>query len=120
MQPRSSEWGRHVMGAVIVVVAMGRCPLVGADDQPQGDVTVEKTAERLHFKVPPDWPVERRNGILMPIPIEEYLARKFKALETSTQALEQQVNGLDLRLRVVEEESKKVHRGLQSAEQPDK
>ena len=84
-------------------------------DTPQ-DVTVERTSERLHFKVPADWPIEKRGGVTAPIPIEEYLARKFKALEGSVQSMEQRVNGLDLRLRVVEEEKKKQTSGLKPTE----
>ena len=86
-----------------------------AEDTPQ-DVTVDKTSERLHFKVPADWPIEKRGGVTAPIPIEEYLARKFKALEGSVQSMERRVNGLDLRLRVVEEEKKKQTSGLKSTE----
>ena len=86
-----------------------------AEDAPQ-DVTVDKTSERLHFKVPADWPIEKRGGVTAPIPIEEYLARKFKALEGSVQSMEQRVNGLDLRLRVLEEEKKTKGAGLRSAE----
>ena len=85
------------------------------EDAPQ-DVTVDKTSERLHFKVPADWPIEKRGGVTAPIPIEEYLARKFKALEGSVQSMEQRVNGLDLRLRVVEEEKKKQTSGLKPTE----
>ena len=106
---------------VMSVLVGGIAPTLGNDasaaDETSEDVAVQKTAEQLHFKVPPDWPIEKRGGIMAPIPIEEYLARKFKALEASVQTLEQRVNGLDLRLRVLEEESKKQRQGLRSAEQ---
>ena len=70
-------------------------------------VTVQKTKEGLHFNLPPDWPVEKRGGVMGPIPIEEYLSKKFSALNTQLQSLEQRLNGLDVRLRVAEEELKK-------------
>jgi hypothetical protein len=60
--------------------------------------------------------VEKRAGIVAPIPIEEYLARKFKAIDARLQGLEQQFNGFDIRLRVIEEELKKPSRGLRSSE----
>ena len=81
-------------------------------------VTIRKTMQQLHFQLPPDWPIEKRGGIVAPIPIEEYLARKFKALESKLQALEQRLNGLDLRLRVLEESQKAKAAGLRSSEQP--
>jgi hypothetical protein len=65
--------------------------------------TVRRTEANLHFQVPPDWPIEERGGIVAPIPVEEYLARKFKALESQLRTIEQRLNGLDLRLRVLEE-----------------
>ena len=82
-------------------------PSARAEDTTSVDTSVDKTAERLHFKVPPDWPIEKRSGVLAPIPIEEYLARKFHGLETQLQSMEQRMNGLDVRLRVLEETTKK-------------
>ncbi len=78
--------------------------------------TVRKTEDGLHFNVPPDWPIEKRAGVTAPIPIEEYLAKKFSAIESRLQVLEQRVNGLDVRLRVQEEASKRPGQGLRSSE----
>ena len=79
------------------------------------DVTILKTKDGLNFKVPPDWPVEERDGIVGPIPIEEYLAQKFSSLEKRIRGVEQQATSLELRLRVLEEATKKQTR-LQSGE----
>ena len=68
---------------------------------------MQKTKEGLHFQLPEDWPVEKRGGVMAPIPIEEYLSRKFSAIGLQLQLLEQRVNGLDVRVRVAEEELKK-------------
>ena len=65
--------------------------------------TVQKTKDGLHFKLPSDWPLEKRGGVTAPIPIEEYLSKKFSAVSSQLQSLEQRVNGLDVKLRVVEE-----------------
>jgi hypothetical protein len=90
-----------------------------AEDPPAEKPTVRKTKEQLHFELPPDWPVEKRNGIVGPIPVEEYLAKKFKAVEVQLQAIEQKLNGLDLRMRVLEEaaKSKAPQQGLRSTGQ---
>ncbi len=77
-----------------------------ADDKPS-DAKVLKTEDGLRFQLPADWPIEKRNGILGPIPIEEYIARKFSALNNRVQELERQQTSLDLKLRVLEEQLKK-------------
>ena len=73
--------------------------------------TVIKKKDGLRFNVPSDWPVEERNGAVGPIPIEEYLAKKFASLESRLRVLEQQVNSYDLRLRVLEESKKSSRPG---------
>ena len=80
--------------------------------------TVVKKKDGLRFNVPSDWPVEERNGAVGPIPIEEYLAKKFASLESRLRVLEQQVNSYDLRLRVLEESNKPSRSGgtLRSSE----
>ena len=70
-------------------------------------VTVRKSKDGLNFTLPPDWPIETRGGITGPIPVEEYLAKKFNTLESRLKVLEQQFNGLDVRLRIIEEELKR-------------
>jgi len=35
----------------------------------------------LNFQVPDDWPIEKRGGILAPIPTDEYMMIKFKEVE---------------------------------------
>ena len=91
-------------------------------ETPQGKeppATVRKTEEGLHFNVPPDWPIEERNGVVGPIPAEEYMARKFSGMDSRLKTLEQQVAGFDLRLRVLEEAAKEQQQqsGLRSSGQ---
>lgn len=40
-----------------------------------------KNKSRLNFYVPDDWPIEKRGGILAPIPTEEYITIKFTEVE---------------------------------------
>ena len=99
------------VGAVVVRIAMvallSTMPPARAEEAKADDVTVTKTSEKLNFKVPPDWPIEKRGGVMAPIPIEEYLARKFAGISTQLQTLQERVNELDVRLRVMEEAAKK-------------
>ncbi len=83
-------------------------------DEPSSQPVVEvKTQEGLRFTLPPDWPVEKRGGVVAPIPIEEYLARKFSVMDNRLRSLEQQTAGFDLRLRVLEEQAQE-RKGLRS------
>jgi len=93
------------------------CVLLQPTAAEEKEATTVVTKEGLHFKLPPDWPVEKRGGVVAPIPIEEYLAQKFSAIQSRLQALEQQMVGLELKLRVMEEELKRrKEKGLQSTE----
>lgn len=101
--------GRWVSASLAALALLGGFALPGlaADGEKDNPVTTVRTAEGLHFQLPPDWPIEKRGGIVGPIPIEEYLARKFSAVENRLRLLEQQVGALDLKLRVLEEQAKK-------------
>ena len=111
---KSSGW---VSGLCAVLLLAGAAAARAKDSGKTDPATVRKTEDGLHFNVPPDWPIEKRNGVTGPIPVEEYLARKFQALGAQLQGLEQRLSGLDVRLRVLEEESKKQRQGLRSMEQ---
>ena len=70
-----------------------------ADDE--NEYTV-KTEKNLRFQVPQDWPIEERNGVIGPIPIEEYLSRKFADVNVQLTSLNQQMNLLEARLQKTE------------------
>ena len=95
-------------GALLLVLGVwlvcGHQPALVQAEKP----TVEsKTKAGLHFELPPDWPVEKRGGIVAPIPIEEYLGRKFGVMAGQLRVLEQQLTSFELRLRVLENRLKK-------------
>ena len=114
-----SRRGKLIAAVYGLLVAAAAPQGVAAQEATEEErVTVRKTMQQLHFQLPPDWPIEKRGGIVAPIPIEEYLAQKFKALESKLQVIEQRLNGLDLRLRVLEESQKTKAAGLRSSEQP--
>ena len=104
------------VGLLMVALFAASSPASAEQGNPKNP-TVVKSSKGLHFQLPPDWPVEERNGAVGPIPVEEYLARKFNALDARLQAIEQQVNSLDVRLRVLEEQAKQQRDGgLRSTE----
>jgi hypothetical protein len=108
---------RALWAAALAALAAGP-PAAAEDAAPTTPATVKKTKQQLHFQVPADWPIEERAGVVGPIPVEEYLALKFQQLETRLQALEQRLNGFDLRLRILEEGSRprSTSQGLRSSE----
>ena len=77
---------------------------------------VLKAKEGLRLNLPDDWPVQKRGTGRIPVTIEEYLVRKFGAMDKRIQRLEQQFTATDLRLRVMEEELKKQQQQLKSTE----
>ena len=104
--------------AVAVTFAAG-APAQAAEQATDDTIGMEtKTSKGLKFKLPADWPVEERNGVVAPIPPEEYYARKFSAIESRLKSVEQQTGSLELRLRVLEEKVKQQNQsgGLRSQE----
>jgi methyl-accepting chemotaxis protein len=63
-------------------------PVDGAEED-----EMVQTQKGLRFAVPDDWPIEKRAGILGPIPVEEYVAMKFdnvlSQFDAVTQALDE-------------------------------
>jgi len=105
--------------AAAVLLALGVIPFAHAAEKDTDEGGLEqKSARGLNFKLPPDWPVEERIGIVAPIPPEEYYARKFSAVESRLQAVEKQTSSLELRLRALEEKVKQQNQsgGLRSKE----
>ena len=112
--PRLTRQSVGALAACMLALGMGTAR--AEDGMSAEKPTVRKTQEQLNFELPPDWPIEKRGGMVAPIPVEEYLAMKFKALDVRLQAIEQRLNGMDLRLRVIEEaqKSKASQAGLRS------
>jgi hypothetical protein len=86
-----------------LLLACAAAPSWAEEPEATGEPGVLQTKSGLHFRVPADWPIEERNGVVAPIPIEEYLTQKFATMDARIRMLEQQVSGYDLRLRVLEE-----------------
>ena len=57
-------------------------------DLPNFKYNTVKTPEGLAFRVPEDMPIEKRGGILAPIPFDEYMYGKFKQLDERLNAID--------------------------------
>ncbi len=86
--------------------------LSGAANEPKAkegkdgeeDLITVRTPEGLYFKVPPDMPIVKRNGTVGPIPMEEYLHRKIRALNKQIEDLTKKVEELSKRVEHIEKE----------------
>ena len=52
------------------------------------------TPEGLNFNVPEDMPIEKRNGVIQPIPFEEYLYFKFSKINERLDVIENKIDKL--------------------------
>ena len=101
----------------VTLLFLWAIPAVAADNETVEEkqpATMVRTSNGLNFAVPPDWPIEKRNGAVGPIPIEEYLARKFGAVEKKLQELERKLGALESKVSALETQAKK--KPLQSSE----
>ncbi len=71
---------------IITIVCAVSVAMIAMLDRPS-DAQNTKKRSGLNFQVPEDWPIEKRGGILAPIPTEEYFLIKFKASEEAFQAI---------------------------------
>ena len=71
---------------IITIVCTVSVVMIVMMDRPS-DAQNTKKKSGLNFQVPEDWPIEKRGGILAPIPTEEYFLIKFKATEEEFQAI---------------------------------
>jgi len=78
-----------------------------------------KTRNGLNFQVPEDWPIEKRGGIVAPIPTEEYISIKFKTTEKEFQTIKADLASkfAELQLNIKNAEinfTKEIHQQLSS------
>ncbi|MBI4323247.1 MAG: hypothetical protein HY596_03115 [Candidatus Omnitrophica bacterium] len=116
---RRPSFGWMLEGLLIVVMSLLWTTAGRAADDQRGERSsgVVKTEEGLRFRLPSDWPVEKRGAVVAPIPVEEYLSRKLSGFDARLRVLEQQLGSFDLRLRVLEEAVKEQGR-LRSSSEP--
>ena len=57
------------------------------------------TQEGLAFRVPEDMAVEKRNGILAPVPFDEYMYSKFKKIDEKLKAIDKKLDDIETLLK---------------------
>ena len=67
-----------------------------------------KTKKGLHFTLPEDWPVEKKDGIVQPMSIYEYFSSKFKTVETEFAAVKQRLDAIERKGTSPDDEKKKM------------
>ncbi len=115
---RYSCWVGMVSGVAVGLLLQMGVAFAADDERGERSSGVVKTEDGLRFRLPSDWPVEKRGAVVAPIPVEEYLSRKLSGLDARLRMLEQQLSSFDLRLRVLEEAVKGQGRLRSSSEPP--
>ena len=70
--------------------------------------TTVTTKEGLSFRVPEDMPIEKRGGLLGPIPFDEYTYSKLKQIDTKIQGLNEKLDRIEKKMDEAKEEKKNV------------
>lgn len=109
---------RNLAWLVVVAWFVNPSAAWAQDASTGGDELVVKQKKGLQFKLPADWPIEERDGLVSPIPIEEYLSRKFTAVNARLEALHKAIGDLQTRMYAVEQELRENKKVLQSAVEP--
>lgn len=84
--------------AILAAVPLSRAD-EGVEDE-KGHVV--KNYRGLQFKVPEDWPIEKVGNAIGPIPIEDYMSRKFAELTERIKKQEETMAAMEKRLAGVE------------------
>ena len=89
------------------VVLLGSMSLIFAG--PGGSLAQSsKKVGQLNFQVPDDWPVEKRGGLMTPVPTEEYVSIKFREIEKEFQSVRDEFSaeftGFQTDLKNIEED----------------
>lgn len=79
-------------------------PTAGSSAAP-GEELVTKEVKGLKFKVPADWAVEERGGMVAPVPVEEYLSKKFSAAAARFDAVENRLGAVEAKQAELEQKA---------------
>jgi archaellum component FlaC len=86
----------------------------------EGYAQPSKKVDQLNFQLPEDWPVEKRGGLITPIPTEEYVSMKFKEVEKEFESVREEFSltsdGLREDLKAMEERFSRQAEEFQSQE----
>lgn len=105
------------------IVLVGMCFTVGVKAEEAESDNYYKTVttpEGLTFRVPEDMPIEKRNGIVAPVPFEEYIYGKFRKLDARVHKLEKTTANMEERLTALEKKAAGVPSAPPSAATQEK
>ena len=104
---------------LVLAVVLGACVPCGwaKDSAMTDDEVAVRTQGGHHLLLPKDWPVEQRDGRIVPIPIEEYLSMKFGQVATTFEERDRRLETLEQRLQKLEESQKVLQQRLRLLEQ---
>jgi hypothetical protein len=102
---------RHrVLGVSFLLVFLWALPALAYDEMGAKKVAEEikedgfkdvTTPEGLTFRIPSDMPIERRGGLVSPVPFDEYLYIKFKNINEKLTVVDKKIDRLDETLRAI-------------------
>ena len=104
---------------IIGIVSMGLLSVCFlntlADEDPMTDdeVILKPEGEGHRLLLPKDWPVERKHGVVSPVPFEQYLSMKFNQVKDRFKQTDARIAVLERRVEQLEQENaalqKRVH-----------
>ncbi len=110
-------------GCALLALGMALSSIAAAEDTTLSDDTVTVRTEGAHrLLLPNDWPVEQKDGLVNPVPVEQYLSMKFDQVASRLEEIMQRMAAIDQRLRSVEEAQKTLQarlRALEAQRQPE-
>ncbi|MCM8812288.1 MAG: hypothetical protein NC910_04490 [Candidatus Omnitrophica bacterium] len=111
--------GVFILGLLGGIIAAMVCGPVAAGEERETNkpAMVVKESRGIRFVLPADWPLEEKDGVVGPIPVEDYVGRKFSAAERRITDLEKRLEFLEKRLKAAEDELRARHHVEQNQNQ---
>ena len=101
---------------IVLLLSMGARSGWADEDYLTDDELVIRTEGAHQLFLPKDWPVEDRETLLVPVPVESYLSMKFGQVRAQFKATKLHLESIDRRLRELEQVHKLLQIRLRSLE----
>ena len=104
MRVHATRW---IVAGIVTAAGLAAAPMRAraedkADAPKDGDLVVT-TAGNIRYISLKDWPARRKNGVISPVPMEEYLSMKFGQLREQLAAVNQRFQALEQKMKQFEE-----------------
>lgn len=96
----------------------GENATVSSDTKYSGGL-VTKTVDGLHFAVPPDMPIEKKNSIVAPMQLSEYVSVKFDNLQDRVAKIEEAVNKIYQELLLIKNNLEAINNSSAAFSSPE-